>query len=352
MRMPPTAPEPASRRFAPRIALIVIAILLIILLFSARGLAVLYTDKLWFDDLGFGSTWTTLLWAKIEPALLFSAVMFAVMLVNLVVADKLGPKYRSTGAEDEIIDRYRTFIAPYEGRMRVGIALLFGVLVGVGASAQWKVWLLYQNRVTWGIKDPQFHKDIGFYVFELPFLRFLTQWLFVVFIVVLLVTGVFHYLNGGIRFQAPFQRVTPQVKAHLSVILALMAFTKTAQYWLGRYDLVHSRRGAAAGASYTGVHAQLPALQFLVLISLVAGVLFLVNIWRRGWTLPIIATGLWAFISIVLGTAYPAYVQRYTVKPNEGSRERTYIVRNIQATRKAFGIDKVSVNTLNAGATL
>src|SRR4051812_7054142 len=303
MRMPPpTASEPASRRFAPRVALIVVAVVLVILLFSARGLAVLYTDKLWFDDLGFGSTFTTLLWAKIEPALVFSGVMFAVMLVNLIVADKLGPKYRSTGPEDEIIDRYRTFIAPYEGRMRVGISLLFGILVGVGASAQWKVWLLYQNRVNWGIKDPQFHKDIGFYVFQLPFIRFVTQWLFVVFIVVLLVTGVFHYLNGGIRFQAPFQRVTPQVKAHLSVILALMAFTKTAQYWFGRYDLVHSQRGVVDGATYTDVHAQLPALQFLVLISLVAGVLFLVNIWRRGWTLPVIAAGLWAFISIVLGT--------------------------------------------------
>src|SRR3954468_9750798 len=140
MRMPPTASEPASRRFAPRVALVVVAVVLIILLFSARGLAVLYTDKLWFDDLGFGSTWSTLLWAKIEPALLFSGVMFVVMLVNLIVADKLGPKYRSTGPEDEVIDRYRTFIAPYEGRMRVGIALLFGILVGVGAASQWRGW--------------------------------------------------------------------------------------------------------------------------------------------------------------------------------------------------------------------
>src|SRR3954466_16091142 len=181
MRMPPTATEPASRRFAPRVALIVVAVLLIVLLFSARGLAGLYTDKRWFDDLGFGDTFTTLLWAKIEPALLFSGVMFAVMLVNLIVADRLGPKYRSTGPEDEIIDRYRTFVAPYEGRMRVAIALLFGILVGVGAASQWRVWLLWQNRVTWGRKDPQFHKDIGFYVFQLPFIRFICQWLFVVF---------------------------------------------------------------------------------------------------------------------------------------------------------------------------
>ena len=195
--------------------------------------------------------------------------MFAVMLVNLIVADKLGPKYRSTGPEDEIIDRYRTFVAPYEGRMRVGIVAAVRLLVGVGASAQWKAWLLFQNRVHVRHKDPQFHKDIGFYVFELPFLRFIFQWLFVGVHRRALVTGVFHYLNGGIRFQAPFQRVTPQVKAHLSVILALMAFMKTAQYWFGRYDLVTPAAASSRARRYTDVHAQLPALQFLVLISIV-----------------------------------------------------------------------------------
>ena len=150
---------------------------------------------------------------------------------------------------------------------------------------------------------------------------------------ILIVTLVFHYLNGGIRLQTPFQRVTPQVKVHISVILALMALTKTVQYYLARFGLTLSHRGVVDGATYTDVKAQLPALNLLMLISVAAAILFIANIFRRGWVFPIIAVGLWGFISIVVGTIYPAVIQRFVVQPNEYAREQTYIKRNIDATR-------------------
>ena len=111
-------------------------------------------------------------------------------------------------------------------------------------SSQWRQWILFTNRVDFGIKDPQFHKDVGFYVFELPFIKFMIDWLFAGLVIVLLVTAVAHYLNGGIRFQSPLQRVTPQVKAHLSVIVAVMALVKTAEYYFSRFelDLLRPRR--------------------------------------------------------------------------------------------------------------
>ena len=182
--------------------------------------------------------------------------------------------------------------------------------MGGGVSAEWRSWILFRTPSTSGVKDPQFHKDIGFYVFRLPFLEFAVGWMFAALLVVLIVTAVFHYLNGGIRLQSPWQRVTPQVKVHLSVILALMALTKTVQYYLARYELVFSRRGFVDGASYTDVHAQLPALNLLMVISIAAAALFIANIFRKGWVFPIIAVGLWAFISLVVGTIYPAVIQR------------------------------------------
>src|SRR5262249_26262578 len=151
-----------------------------------------------------------------------------------------------------------------------------------------------------------------------------------------------HYLNGGIRFQSPFQRVTPQVKAHLSVILAVMALVKTAQYYLGRFELNFSTRGVVEGASATDVKAQLPALNLLIFISIGAAALFLWNIRRRGWVLPIIAVGLWAFVSLVIGTIYPAAYQPFKRGPNEYQAESKYIDRNIRATRDAFGLDQVA----------
>jgi uncharacterized membrane protein (UPF0182 family) len=338
MRVPTVEPR---RRFRFRAAIIGAVIVLIVLLFSLRGLAGFYTDYLWFDSLGQGSTWSSLLAARVAPALVFTVVFFVIMFVNLVIADRLAPKYRSMGPEDELIARYQQVAGPYTMRIRIGVSLFFALIAGIGVSSQWKQWVLFTHYQSFHQVDPQFHKDIGFYVFQLPFLQFISQWLFAGLVIVLIVTAVEHYLNGGIRFQSPFQRVTPQVKAHLSVILAVMALVKTAQYYLGRFALNFSTRGVVQGASATDVKAQLPALNLLIFISIGAAGLFLWNIRRRGWVLPIIAVGLWAFVSLVIGTIYPAAYQQFKVGPNEYQAEAKYIDRNIRATRDAFNLDTV-----------
>jgi uncharacterized protein len=322
-------------------------VLIIVALASLRGLARFYTDYLWFHEVGFSATWRGLIGAKLVPTVVFTVFFFALMLANLVIADRLAPRTRAMGPEDEMVERYRSYVAPYAGRVRFAISAFFAFVVGSGVSSQWSEWILFRNHVSFHLRDPQFHRDIGFYVFQLPFLRYVSQWLFVSFVLVLLVVAVFHYINGGIRLQTPFQRVTPQVKAHLSVILALMAFVKTWQYFLARFELVFSTRGTVDGATYTDVKAQLPALNFLMIISVAAAVLFIVNIRRRGWVLPVIAVGLWGFISIVVGTIYPAVIQRTEVKPSEFTKEQPYINRNIAATRFAFGIDHIKSQSYN-----
>jgi hypothetical protein len=339
MRVPTEAPR---RRFRLRGWLIALVVIVVVLLFSLRGLAGFYTDFLWFDSLGQSSTWSSLLAAKVAPALVFTVVFFAIMYANLVIADRIAPKYRSMGPEDEFIARYRQATGRFAGRIRIGVAIFFALIAGIGVSSQWKQWVLFTHATSFGVKDPQFHKDVGFYVFKLPFIEFILEWLFAGLVIVLIVTAVEHYLNGGIRFQTPFQRVTPQVKAHLSVILALMALVKTAQYYFGRYELTLSTRGVVEGAGYTDVKAELPALELLIVISVVSAGLFIWNIWRRGWVLPILAVGLWAFVSLAIGTIYPALIQQFKVGPNEFATEKPYIARNINSTRKAFGLDKVA----------
>ena len=106
------------------------------------------------------------------PTLVFTAFFFVLMLVNLVIADRLAPRTRAMGPEDEMVERYRSYVAPYAGRVRVVISAFFAFVVGSGVSSQWSEWILFRNHVSFGQKDPQFHRDIGFYVFQLPFLRF------------------------------------------------------------------------------------------------------------------------------------------------------------------------------------
>jgi uncharacterized protein len=351
------APSELPRRRRPRGTrnrawLIVLAVALFLLLTSLRGIAGFYTDYLWFDSLNFSDVFTGVLRSKVLLAVLFTAVLFAVLWVNLLIADRIAPRFRPAGPEEELVERYHELIGERTGLVRLLISLLFALILGTGVSGQWDKWILFLNARDVGRVDPQFKTDVGFYLFRLPFLSFLVDWAFAAVVVVLLVTAVAHYLNGGIRVQGPGQRVTPQVKAHLSVLLGVLALIKAAGYWLQRYELNFSTRGAVDGATYTDVNAQLPVLYLLILISLAAFVLFIVNIWRRGWALPVIAVGLWALVAVLLGGVYPAIVQRFSVEPSESSKEREYIGRNIDATRAALGLEDVRSEPFQADASL
>jgi uncharacterized membrane protein (UPF0182 family) len=349
------APTDLPRRRRPssaRVVLVLVAAALLLALFSLRGIAGFYTDFLWFDELGISSVWKEVLGAKFLLGAIFTGVFFVVMWANLAIADLLAPKFRPMGPEEELVERYHQAVGSRAGLVRIALAGVFALIAGPGAAGQWNAWILFRNHVAFGAKDAQFGKDIGFYVFDLPFLKFVVDWLFATFVIVLIVTAVAHYLNGGIRFQTPMQKVTPQVKAHLSVLMAVLALLKAVGYYLQRYQLVYSTRGVVQGAGYTDVKAQLPALQLLFWISLFACGLFLVNILRRGWILPIISVGLWALVSVVVGAAIPAFIQQFRVQPTESTKERPYIDRNIKATRTAFDLRDVVVKDFAADASL
>ncbi|HET7490127.1 MAG TPA: UPF0182 family protein [Acidimicrobiales bacterium] len=340
------------RRSKGRVGLVILGLLVFFGFTSMRGIAGFWTTYLWFDELHLTSVWRGVLGIKIVLVLVFTGAFFALMWANLLIADRLAPRFRAMGPEDELVHRYRQMVGPHAGKVRFGVAALFALLAGTGVSSKWHDWLLFRNAVNFGVKDPQFHRDIGYFVFRLPFLSFLVDWTFVAVVIVLIVTVVAHYLNGGIRMQAPSQRVTPQVKAHISVLLACLALLKALGYYLQRFELSFSTNGVVDGGTYSDVKARLPAIQLLIIISLTAAVLLFVNIWRKGWALPVIAVGLWALISVVVGAIVPAFIQKFTVEPSELAKERPYIERNIKATRAALGLDQVKTVPFNYNESL
>ncbi len=352
MRAPTDLPRRRRGNASRRVLLVIVGLAVFFFIISLRGIAGFYTDYLWFDEVGLTRVWRGVLAAKIGLALVFTLIFFAIVWANLAIADRLAPTFRPMGPEEQFIERYHEVVGGRAGLVRIGIAALFALVAGPGAAGQWQSWLLFRNQVSFGASDALFKRDIGFYVFELPFVKFVADWLFAAIVIALIVTAVGHYLNGGIRFQTPMQKVTPQVKAHLSVLLAVLALLKAAGYFLQRYELVYSTRGVVDGASYTDVKAQLPAINLLVLICLFGCALFLVNILRRGWVLPVIAVGVWALISVVIGAAYPAAVQQFQVQPTESTKERPYIQRNITATRTAFNLKNTELRDFEAGSDL
>src|SRR5438445_247758 len=131
-------------------------------------------------------------------------------------------------------------------------------------------------------------------------------------------------------------------RAFLALLLGLSALLRAWGYRLGEYNLLYSTRGKITGASYTDIHAELPALRLLVVISIIGAILFLVNIRFRGWYLPIAGAGLWFLTSVVAAGVYPFVIQRFVVAPAQLQKETPYIQRNITATRAAYGINITS----------
>ncbi|HTU40013.1 MAG TPA: UPF0182 family protein [Acidimicrobiales bacterium] len=354
MRIPSdlSADPSPRRRHRARWWIIAFVVLIVILLVSLRSLAGIYTDSLWFSSVGYHNVFSTLLVTKLGLFGVFGAIFFAILWINLVVCDRIAGHDIVLAQEDELVRRYQHYVRPYAGRIYVALAFVLALIGASGTIGQWNNWILFRHGGSFGISDPQFHKDVGFYVFKLPFLTFVVDWTLAILIVTLAVTLVFHYFNGGIQPQRGLPRVRPPVKAHISVLLALIALDKAAGYVLQRWSLVNAQDAYVNGAGYTDVHARLPAELLLVYVSIFAAAILLFNIRRQGWTLPVLAVGIWAFVALVVGIIYPALLQALKVTPAQSSLEAPYIQRNITATRQAYNLTNVRVSQFPANTTI
>jgi uncharacterized protein len=348
VRVPTATPAPGRRRL---IIVVVAVVAAFLVLFTA--LSGFFVDVLWFREVRLSDVFWTVLRTRVFLGLAFGLTFFVLLFSNLWIVRRITPRFHALTPEQEIIERYRMQFEPYIRWLLPLFALVIAFFVGLGVTSQWQTYLLWRNGsgLMFGNAEPLFDRDPGFYVFSLPWLKFMQGWLFSALVGVTFLTALAHYLWGGIRPQAPgfVDKVTPQVKAHMSVLLGLIMLTKAWGYYLGQFDLLTSTRGVVVGASYTDVNAQLPALRILVVIAIACAILFLVNIRLRGWALPVIAVGLLALVSIIAGAAYPAFVQRFRVAPQEFQREQPYIEDNIEATRRAFQLNEVTTQARPLG---
>ncbi len=326
-----------ARRRRPRIAVPVVVVLALLVFLGSRFVG-LYTDLLWFREVGYSRVFTTVLWARIGLFAVAALVMALVVGANIVIARRLRPPFRPQSMEQQNLERYRSAIDPYRVAALVLVCLVVGAVAGVAVSSRWETWLAWRNAAPFGVEDPQFHRDISYFAFTYPFQRLVLGFAFAAVVLSAVAAAVTHYLYGGVRLQTAGEKVLPAARAHLSVLLGLFVLLKALAYWLDQYGLAFSPRGKVTGASYTDVNAQLPALKILTVIAVICAVLFVANLRSRGWALPATAFSLLLVSSIVVGGVYPFAVQQFQVKPNEIQREAQYIKRNIDATLAAYKI--------------
>lgn len=329
-----------------RAGLVVLAVAIVLFLSSAR-IAGFLTDWWWFDAAGFRSVFTTILGTQVLIGVVFGLILAVLVAVNLWIARRIRPLFIPATPQQAAVERYRQMADPYLPWLILAIALVFALTAGFAVASQWETFLLWRNAQSFGIDDPQFGRDVGFYLFSLPWWKFVQTWLFTSLLLVTLLTAGAHYLLGGIRPENPGEKVMPSVKVHLSVLLALVLAARGWGYWLDRFLLNFSPRGQVTGASYTDVNAELPALNLLLVVTAVAIGLVLYNIRRQGFLLPGAAIGLLVLASIILQGAYPAIIQRLRVEPQELQREDEFIARNLEATREAFGLEDIELQQFN-----
>jgi uncharacterized protein len=308
-----------------------------------------WTRWLWYRSVNYSSVFTTTLWTKIGLFFVFGLLMAVAVGVNIWLAHRLRPPLSAMSMEQQSLDRYRMGIAPYKKWLLFGITALVGLIAGASASSQWRTWLMWVNGVPFGQKDPQFHLDVSFFAFDLPWYRFLLGFGFAATILSVIAAALTHYLYGGLRITSPGARATAAATGHLSVLLGIFVALKAVAYWLDRYGLAVKSSDFKATDNWTGLryvdaNAYLPAKTILFCIAVICALLFFATLWRRTWQLPVIGFGLMVLSAILIGGLYPAIVQKFQVQPNEQAKEAPYVEKNLKATREAYGIDDTKVS--------
>lgn len=337
-RDPRSAPRPVVQRrrrgaLAPTLAVLGVVVVLALLMSS------IWTNVLWYRSVGYTAVYTTQL---VSQALLFlvgAVVMAAGVFVSLAIAYRSRPVYAPVSTEQASLDRYRDSIEPLRRIVVIGVPLALGLFAGSAASQQWQTFLLWWNRVPFGTRDEQFDTDIGFFVFTLPFLQFLTGFFTAVVFLSGLAAIITHYLYGGIRLQGNGPRFTDAARIHLATLAAAFLLLRAVDYWLGRFALTTKDSARITGLTYTDANAVLTARGVLAGIALIVAVLFVVAaVVERFRMLPLYGVVLLVVSAILIGGIYPAIVQRFQVRPNEQAREATFIDRHLRATKAAYGI--------------
>lgn len=333
------------RRASGRGLLIVIGGLFLFVLIFGRAIARFYVDFLWHDALGRNDVFWGALGAKVTLFVGFFLIFMIVAGINLFLADRVAPDEFPANVHP-YVERFHEVFGRRLRLLRYGVATVFALLLAAPAIAQWQSWILFRNSQSFGTPDAQFGRDVGFYVFELPFLTFFLDWMFAALIIVLLLTIAAHVLNGGVLLVSPVPVVRAATKTHVAVLLAVLAVLKAGDYWLDRFELTSAQTGIVQGATYSVVQARIPALMLLILIAVFTSVLYLSVAKTGSFRAPVIASALWLVVSIVGGVIYPAIVQGLVVNPDQESRESEFIERNVNATRLAYGLTDVDVREI------
>jgi uncharacterized membrane protein (UPF0182 family) len=330
---------------------IAIALVVVLVFLAGPSLLRFYTDWLWFGEVGYQHIFMTVL--RAQGTLFTAAFVIAVVWLWLNVRAALS----SVGDLRPVFTtREGIEVALPSGRqlrgLATGAAALLAVIIGLYVAGRWEVWLSWRYGVPFGTSDPILGRDVGFYVYSLPFLQMVRGLGQALVVLAALASGGLYLASGSLSSGLPGRMsMTPSARRHLSLLVAVFFLLLAWGAWLRRPEHLVETSGLLHGASYADVFGRMPAALLLVVAGIAgAGLAAWQAFSRKNWPIGA-AIGVYALISIG-GEGYASLLQRFSVTPNEQTRETPYIEHNIAATRRAFALDQVEERAVSGDALL
>lgn len=368
----PNRPRKGASRGNKILIGIVLALAIVVGLFFA--LAQFITDVMWYDQLGFQSVIWTQLGTRIGLWIAYALLLAGVSFISATLAIRARPDAADGSTirvKGDTIEIGKGVSSRNARRVAVVVSLIVGLIFGAQFNSNWSEILLMFNAQSFGTTDPQFGLDNGFYVFVLPGLRLIMSAVSLLLLAGIIFSVITHVLMGGIRITMPVNgrglfNITKRARRQIGIWLMLNMFAWAANQVIGVFSTLTTEGSRITGATYTTVNATIPVTFVMAAITVILGVVLGIWIMKshalegqapiavrasealKAWKVPTVAIASAVVVSLVLTVAWPMLLQRFRVNPNAQEMESTYIQRNIDATRAAYGLNKVKTEQYKA----
>jgi len=330
---------------------IFLVLVVLLLLMVGPSLLRFYTDWLWFGEVGYQRIYGTIL--RTQGTMFTAAFVFAVgwFLLNLRAALSSIGDLRPVFTTREGIE-----VTLPSGKQLRGLATsaaaLLAVIIGLYTTGRWETWLMWRNGEPFGVADPILNRDVGYYVYSMPFQQLLRGLGQALVVLAALASAALYLVSGSLSSGFPGRMsMTPGARRHLSLLVAVFMLLMAWGAWLNRAEHLITTSGLIHGASYADVYGRMPAALFQVAAAVIGAALAVLHgFGNRNWPIPA-AIALYVVASIG-AEGYSSVLQRFSVTPNEQVRETPFIEHNIAATRRAFALDTVEERPLTGDARL
>lgn len=333
-------PQPRRQQKKSRGPLIIFAVFILVLV-SLQAIR-LVTDWFWFQEVGYEQVFTVTLMTQVLVALIFGGAYFLILFGNLMLAGRLSERLQLVFVEGAVTLPPFRVNERFLKRVILAVSLALSVFAGLQATMDWELLLRFLNAAPFGIKDPLFGRDIGFYVFRVPFLLQVYSNLMTVLVMTTLATGFIYLMRHGLMFIPPKTlQFAPAARKHLLTLAAALFLAGAFGFWLDLAEILSVKRGVVFGPGYTDVTTQLTVLRVLIVLSVLVAASLLLFIFKRSWHIPAAVFAVFLAVLVLGRTALPALIQNFKVVPNEIVLERPYLEHNIRYTRLAYRLHNV-----------